>query len=258
MAAAAAKKDLNIYQKLAEIRKEIPTLQKNGELSLGSGKGYKFLAVDDVLVAVKPVEEKYGVIVVLEDSEIQYHYNTAIAKEDGRAPAEKVQATGYFTFRAINTEAADPKADSYPFVVPSEGGDTADKSTRKTVTQAQKIAYITLYNLITGEPDPDGSEGANAPEAAEKPVPQAVAKAQAASKPAPATKGSTEAPAAAPATPRRASESPLKAQIRKEWVDTGKVTAARVTEIAKSVPNGFDSDEDKWKYVLKTLETGGA
>lgn len=226
-------KATNIYQKILEIRKEIPTLQKNGELKLGNNSGYKFLAIDDILATVKPIEERHGVIVVMEDSDVSFHYNTALAKEDGRAPAEKVQAHGYFTFVAVNTEAEDPDKDSYRFVVPSEGGDTSDKATRKTVTQAQKIAYITLYNLITGEPDPDGSEGANE---GDTPVPAAVAKAQ-------------SKPAAEPAT----RETP-RTVIKEKYIDTKKKTRDEVNALVAEVKKSDLTGEAIYVEVLKRLD----
>lgn len=228
MATTTASKKLNVFQKIAAIRKEIPTLQKNGELQLGQGRGYKFLAVDDILAAVKPVEDKYGIIVILEDGTIGFHYNTALPKDDGRAPVEKVQGYGLFNFWVINTEADDPTEDSFRIQVPAEGGDTADKSTRKTVTQAQKIAYITLYNLITGEPDPDGSEGANGGDA-DKPAPAAVQKAA--------------APKTSTPTPR--------AQVKAEFIDTGKKTAKDVNAIKNSI-TGLEGDA-LYAEVLKRL-----
>lgn len=249
----AKTKGKNIFQKIAAIQAEIPTLQKNGVGPQAQGS-YKYLSVDDIFVAVKPLEEKHGVIVVMEEPQVGFHYNTAADKGDGRVPKEATQAFGTFGFRAINTEADDPFADSYYFTVPAEGADSSDKAIRKTVTQAQKIAYITLYRIITGEVDPDAQDGAadvqSEPSAVDRKVEAARKPATGAAKPAAAKRTQ---PAA-----RSTSDNEFKAKVRTEWVETGKVTGQRATELAKeAAAKGFESDEEKWKYVLKILETGG-
>ena len=109
-------------------------------------------------------------------------------KNDGRVPRENVQGLVDFTFRYVAAEDG-----SYIDVsVPGEGIDSQDKATRKATTQAQKIANILLYNIITGEEDPDSQDGGaaaqNAP-AGQSPAQRQIDKARAAT---PAAKGNSE------------------------------------------------------------------
>lgn len=147
-----------IYGAIANVRKEMPMLAKNGVGPSTQG-GYKFLAIDDILAAVKPLEDQNDIISYLVNSEIDFHYNIApeTGKEGGRVRKESTQGFGTFTFRYVSTK----DGSFVDHVVVAEGADSSDKSTRKTVTQAQKIANITLYNIITGEEDPDAVAGGN-------------------------------------------------------------------------------------------------
>lgn len=152
----ATTKPKGIHAKILEIRKRVPVLSKNGVGPSTQG-GYKFLSIDDILAAVVPLENELGVISYLTSSEVVFHYNRATDKGDGRVPKESTQGFGNFVFRFVDVDNPESFID---VDVPAEGADTSDKATRKTVTQAQKIAKITTYDLITGEADPDAEDGA--------------------------------------------------------------------------------------------------
>ena len=176
-----------IYGKVNEIRKKVGRIAKNGTGPQTQGS-YKFLAIDDILEAVKPLEDELGVISYPVHHEVTFHYNTAADKNDGRVPRENVQGLVDFTFRYVAAEDG-----SYIDVsVPGEGIDSQDKATRKATTQAQKIANILLYNIITGEEDPDSQDGGaaaqNAP-AGQTPAQRQIDRARAS---APAAKGNPE------------------------------------------------------------------
>lgn len=143
-----------IYEAIHAVKKEMPALAKNGVGPQTQGS-YKFLSVDDILAAVGPLEVKHGIVSYLVDTEMEFHYNRATDKGDGRVPRESVQGFGHFTFRYVSIK----DGSHVDHVVPAEGIDTQDKATRKTVTQAQKIANITLYDIVTGEADPDSQDG---------------------------------------------------------------------------------------------------
>lgn len=158
-----------IYEALLAIQKEVPTLQKNGVGPSTQG-GYKFLAVDDVLSAVRPLLDKNGVIVIPNLLDHGFHYNTALAKDNERVPRENVQAWVKYSF----TFAAVADGSLVSTVVIGEGTDTQDKAIRKATTSAWKIALIQTFSLITGEPDPDAQDGGRANNEADPSKPEAA------------------------------------------------------------------------------------
>lgn len=146
-----------IHEAILEIQKTVPKLEKNGVGPQTQG-GYKFLAVDDIILAVRPLLDKNGVIVHAELIDHGFHYNTAVPKDNERVPRESVQAFVKYAFHFIAVE------DSSELVttVIGEGIDTQDKAIRKATTSAWKIALIQTFSLATGEIDPDAQDGAHA------------------------------------------------------------------------------------------------
>lgn len=179
---ATAKVEVNpgkIYEKILEVRKNLPALAKNGVGPQTQGS-YKFLSIDDILEKVAPLEDEHGIISYPVDHQVTFHYNAAADKADGRVPRENVQALTDYVFRYVAVE----DGSFIDVSVPGEGTDSQDKGTRKATTQAQKIANILLYRIITGEADPDAQDGgADAQTAATRqqtnPVQQKVAAAKA-------------------------------------------------------------------------------
>jgi len=210
-----------IYEKILEIRKALPVLAKNGVGPQTQGS-YKFLSIDDILEKVKPLEDEHGVISYPVDHQVTFHYNTAADKGDGRVPKENVQALTDYVFRYVAVE----DGSFIDVSVPGEGIDSQDKGTRKATTQAQKIANILLYNIITGEPDPDAQDGgADA---------QAVSNGPAAKKPAAQRRVEQAQEKAAQSKPGGADLNALKAQIRAA-IDGGKVEKDAVNDTMKAL-----------------------
>lgn len=174
-----------IYRKIAAIRKEVGPIAKNGVGPSAQGS-YKYVSIDDILKAVVPLEDEQGVICYMVDSDMEFRYLVAEKPHNAlKPPAQSVQGIGSFTFRFVDVE----DGSFIDVKVPGEGSDSQDKSTRKAVTQAQKIAKIVTYDLITGEPDPDGMDGAADSSAS---APSAVQKARSARTAPEAEEGSVE------------------------------------------------------------------
>lgn len=229
-----------IYTAVGEIRKNLRALQKNGVGPSTQG-GYKFLSIDDILEAVRPLENDNGVISWMENSNLEYHHNTAMLKDDGRTARESTQAYGDITFVYASTK----DGSELRMIVPGEAIDNSDKATRKAVTQAQKIANITLYNIITGEQDPDSQDGAH-DTSTPAVAPKALQKAQAA-KPVPAKP--------------RASTTPFRDTIKADWIDTEKVTKDYVNSLstkikaeAQAAKKAAPGGDALYQEILKRLE----
>lgn len=145
---------MNIYEKMSKITLEIETVGKNLEVELPGGRGYKAVGEGDVLRAVKPVEEKYGVYSypverqIVESGEI---VNTYKDKEK-KSLFVRIETR----YRFVNIE----KPDEYIEIVTyGDGVDSQDKAPGKAMTYADKYALLKAYKIQTGE-DPD-AEGSN-------------------------------------------------------------------------------------------------
>lgn len=148
----------NIFQRMAAITAELGTVAKNMSVETGKGKGYKAVSERDVLDAVKPLEQKYGVYsypfsretVESEKLESESSYNGNTTKR-----------TTFYTrlktvYRFVNVDNPKEFVDITSFSV---GMDTQDKGDGKAMTYADKYALMKAYKISTGDdPDQDASE----------------------------------------------------------------------------------------------------
>lgn len=144
---------MNIYEKMAAITAELRTVGKNLMVETGKGKGYKAVSERDIIDAVKPLEEKFGVYSypcarkVLESQTLESEstYNGNVTRK-----------TTFFTriettYRFVNVE--DP-AEFIETVTFAEGIDSQDKGSGKAMTYGDKYALMKAYKISTGD-DPD-------------------------------------------------------------------------------------------------------
>ena len=151
---------MNIYQKMLRISAEIGTVSKSLDVSLGGNKSYKAVAERDILNAVKPLEEKYGVFsyprerVVLEsqiyETEQQYGNNPPTKKTSFMMRIMTI-------YRFVNTDNPDEYIETTTF---AEGIDAQDKGSGKAMTYCDKYALLKAYKIATGdEADPNENNG---------------------------------------------------------------------------------------------------
>lgn len=145
--------EMNIFQKMAAITAELRTVAKNLTVQQTKTSSYKAVSERDILDAVKPLEEKYGVYSypasrkVLESNilESESEYNGKVTKK-----------TTFMTrietvYRFVNVDKPDEFVETTTF---AEGIDTQDKGSGKAMTYADKYALMKGYKISTGE-DPD-------------------------------------------------------------------------------------------------------
>lgn len=143
---------MNIFQRMSAITKEINNVAKN--LSVGTGKSaYKAVGEADVLAAVKPAEEKYGVYSYPYDREIiETAILTTTSEWDGKVTEKKNQFLRVRTvYRFVNMEKPEEYIDITTY---GDGMDSQDKAPGKAMTYADKYALLKAYKIITGD-DPD-------------------------------------------------------------------------------------------------------
>ena len=142
----------NIYKKMSLISAEISRVAKN--LNVGEGRNqYKAVGEADVLAAVKPIEEKYGV----------YSYPVARQIVDSGEMVSKSTYNGQdretrklylrieTVYRFVNIENPEEHIDITTY---GDGVDTQDKAPGKAMTYSDKYALLKAYKIMTGD-DPD-------------------------------------------------------------------------------------------------------
>lgn len=149
---------MNIYQRLSKITSELGVVAKNLNVEINQKSSYKAVSERDIIDAVKPLEEKYGV------------YSYPVSREvleSNMLENEKVwnqqvtKTTSFFSriktvYRFVNIDNPTEYIETTVF---SEGIDTQDKGSGKAMTYADKYALMKAYKISTGEdPDQTGSE----------------------------------------------------------------------------------------------------
>lgn len=140
----------NIYKRMLAIQSELATVAKNLTVSTGGKSSYRAVGEKDILDAVKPLEQKYGVYSYPVDRDIV---------DSGEM--EKQGSNGYSTisrylrirtvYRFVNIDNPDEHLDIMSY---ADGIDTGDKATGKAMTYCDKYALMKAYKISTGE-DPD-------------------------------------------------------------------------------------------------------
>lgn len=126
---------LNVYQRIAEVVKEVPYVQKTANLGQ-----FKALAADVVKKAFKSSMTKHGLIALPIKCEV-----TECADEKGKCRADIV-------VRFVSIDDANDFID-----IPSTayGKDNQAKEAGKAITMAHKYALIECFMAETGEKDPE-------------------------------------------------------------------------------------------------------
>lgn len=160
---------MNIYEKLIEVRKTVPYLQKENE-----GQQYKYVSSSQTLATVTAKMNDLGLLLV----------PSVIGKEVSSSAIEYTDKYGmpkrtitYFTelsmtFTWINAEKPDEK-----IVCPwyGQGVDIAgEKGVGKAMTYAEKYFLLKFFNIATDKDDPDAFQEKHGddPKPKDKPAPK--------------------------------------------------------------------------------------
>ena len=143
----------NIYQKMSAITNELGVVAKNLSVDMGKGKSYKAVQEKDILDAVKPLEEKYGVYSYPLDSRITD--SDVLVKENDYGKTNTLFMRLERTYRFVNIDNPEDYVDIKSY---GDGLDTGDKAPGKAMTYADKYALMKAYKIATGDdPDKDAS-----------------------------------------------------------------------------------------------------
>lgn len=168
---------LNIFQRMLAATSEINRVAKNLKVDISKSQSYKAVAESDVLEAVKPIEEKYGIYSYpVSRTVIKDEAYTTTSEYDGR----KSEKTTFFmrlatVYRFVNIDNPDDYIDITTY---GDGVDTQDKAPGKAMTYADKYALLKAYKIQTGD-DPDaGASGNLGKKKFEKPTAEQFAQAE--------------------------------------------------------------------------------
>lgn len=141
--------ELNIYQRMSAVTNKINRVAKN--LTVDQGKNsYRAVGEADVLAAVRPAEEEYGVYSFPVERDIIE--NAVLTTTNYQGQERKQQFMRLRTvYRFINVDKPEEYIDITTY---GDGVDSQDKAPGKAMTYADKYALLKAYKIITGE-DPD-------------------------------------------------------------------------------------------------------
>lgn len=135
----------NIFQKMLAITSDLSIVAKNLEVGFGANK-YKATGEADVLAAIKPLEEKYGIYSYPVKREI-----LETAELETKSGTKNLFLRIATTYRFVNTENPSEFIEITSY---GDGVDSQDKSVGKAMTYSDKYALMKAYKIITGD-DPD-------------------------------------------------------------------------------------------------------
>ena len=146
---------LNIYQKIASIRKSVEVVQKNK-----SGYGYKYVTEDELLARITVGMEKYGLLLTPEIvpgsfNIMPYTYTRTKVTKDGKVYEENVnevlvKAEMYWTWIDIFTK----DKLSIPWSLCGQQSD-ASQAFGSGLTYSSRYFLLKYFNVATPENDPD-------------------------------------------------------------------------------------------------------
>jgi len=136
---------MNIYQKLAEIRKQEDVKYMQKDKGVGTGaNAYKAITHDQVTSILNPYFSEYGVMVV--PRQISGELNAA-----GKTTASGIPYTNYIGMYEINFVNIDDPTDKVSVILGAVGEDTNDKGPGKAHSYATKYAMLKILSIETGD-----------------------------------------------------------------------------------------------------------
>lgn len=141
---------MNLFEKMAKITAELATVQKNLTIQQAKNSSYKAVSERDIIDAVKPLEEKYGIYSYPCNREI---LESNLLESENNYNGQTTKKTTFMTriktvYRFVNTEKPEEFIETVTF---AEGIDSQDKGSGKAMTYADKYALMKAYKISTGD-----------------------------------------------------------------------------------------------------------
>lgn len=166
---------LNLYQKLAKIRKQVEVIQKNK-----SGYGYKYVTEDEILAKITVFMDKYHISlipnVVHASAQVSpYTYKKTKTTKTGQIYEEinnEILVSADMTWFWVNNDDPNERI-CVPWVLVGQQSD-ASQAFGSGLTYAARYFLLKYFNIATPDDDPDNFRGKQ--KEAEKEADRMVAK----------------------------------------------------------------------------------
>lgn len=137
--------ELNLFQRINEVRKSIEYIQKDKQVSTGASGSYKAVTHDAVTGLVRDHMVKHGIVSypVLVDSLM----NPPLMNIDG-TQSKQMRYEATYDFFFVNV---DKPEDRLVIRIQAHAMDNADKAPGKALSYAKKYAVLKLFEIETGE-----------------------------------------------------------------------------------------------------------
>lgn len=148
---------MNLYQKLIEVRKEVPYLQKDSQMT--QGQGYKYNSSSQVIGAVRKKLDELNILLITKIVDKRVTMDAIEFEEELKNGKTKPKrTTTYFTeldLMMVWVNGEDPKElIEIPWY--GQGIDTAgEKGVGKALTYAEKTFLLKEFNIATDQMDVD-------------------------------------------------------------------------------------------------------
>lgn len=135
--------ELNLYQRINEVRKSIDYIKKDKSVSTGAGGGsYKAVTHDQVTAMTRNLMVKHGIVCH------PYLVNSKMNPKEGDAKQNRYEATYDFIFTNI-----DNFSEFLTIRIEAHAMDSGDKAPGKAISYAKKYAVLKLFDIESGEDD---------------------------------------------------------------------------------------------------------
>ena len=151
-----AEQNLNIYQKLSKIRKQVEVIQRNKK-----GYGYTYVSEDEILAKISGFMDKYALSlipsIVMGTAQV-IPYNTKKTKSTGKGElyeenVNEVLVNADMVFAWVNNENPNERID-VPWVLVGHQSD-GSQSFGSGLSYAMRYFLLKFFNIATPEDDPD-------------------------------------------------------------------------------------------------------
>lgn len=151
-----AEQNLNIYQKLAKIRKQVEVIQKNK-----SGYGYKYVSEDELLAKISAFMDKYSLSLIpgiVHNSATVSPYCSKKTKTTGKGElyeenVNEVLVSADMVFTWVNNENPEEKV-AVPWILVGHQSD-GSQSFGSGLSYSMRYFLLKFFNVATPDDDPD-------------------------------------------------------------------------------------------------------